>query len=192
LAFGGIKELPIPAHVATGMVIAQPRSLGARPSEDQTGTFIVNVSEGHACHARLEGRACRVRHTRMDYPRLRIGPDKQVPPKGNLEAQDSKGHACRARENGMDCQTWRGGPDKQVPPRGGIDNPSNPNILEKRPCHAGGILVQVLNLPKIGYFHACSMSSRPEAVFLSRFVSMVQGGYGHGKETRSRRSSSRG
>jgi hypothetical protein len=49
----------------------------------------------------------------------------------------------------MDCQTWRGGPDKQVPPRGGIDNPSNPNIREKRSCHAGRILVKALDLPKL-------------------------------------------
>jgi len=39
------------------------------------------------------------------------GPDKRVPPKGNLE-----GHARHARQSGMDNPTLCSGPDKQVPP----------------------------------------------------------------------------
>ena len=41
----------------------------------------LQVSEGHAYHARSEGHARRVRRSGMDNPTLRSGPDKRVPPK---------------------------------------------------------------------------------------------------------------
>jgi len=41
----------------------------------------VPVSEGHACHAQLEGHVYRARGSEMDNPTSRSGRDKQVPPK---------------------------------------------------------------------------------------------------------------
>ena len=49
-------------------------------------------SEGHACHARLEGHVYRARRSEMDCQTAVRGPDKQVPPRGN-----SEGHVYRAR-----------------------------------------------------------------------------------------------
>jgi hypothetical protein len=68
-------------------------------------------SEGHACRARLEGRACHARGSGIDNPMLRSGPDERVPPTG-------EGHACRARRMGMVNPTWRIGRDERVPPSG--------------------------------------------------------------------------
>jgi hypothetical protein len=47
--------------------------------------------EGHACHARLEERACHARGSEMDDRTLWVGPDKRVPPKGKV------GGACLSR-----------------------------------------------------------------------------------------------
>ena len=50
-------------------------SYAADRRKNWSRTFIMPVSEGHACHARRRG---------MDYPTWRSGPDKRVPPKGEL------------------------------------------------------------------------------------------------------------
>jgi hypothetical protein len=88
----------------------------------------LQVSEGHAYHARSEGRARRARRSGMDSPTLRSGPDKRVPPKAV-----SEGCARRARRSGMDNPTLRSGPDKRVPPGGGPDKGVPP---KQTPCRA--------------------------------------------------------
>jgi hypothetical protein len=92
--------------------------LAKRPAKWR-GTFIVSVSEGHACRARSEGHVYRARGSGMDNPVWCNGRDKRVPPRseGHACRARSEGHVYRARGSGMDNPVWCNGRDKRVPPR---------------------------------------------------------------------------
>ena len=69
-------------------------------------------SEGPACQVRLlEGRACHVRCTTLDYPFRFIGHDKRAP-------RPSEGPACRVRGIVFDNPFRFSGRDRYAPPNG--------------------------------------------------------------------------
>jgi hypothetical protein len=96
----------------------------------------LQVSEGHAYHARSEGRARRARRSGMDSPTLRSGPDKRVPPRGGRDkGVPPKQTPCRA--------LWKDIRRPTLKPGLGLGTDSRPGSLprsmacqnSRRRCH---------------------------------------------------------